>query len=406
MKIVDISEFYSPTGGGVRQYVDQKFAAASRHGHSLSVIAPGTEDRIETRAGGKIIWIKTPQLPLDPNYRMFWGKEAVFAAIDAEKPDILEGSSPWRGGWLAAKWPGNAVKMLFMHADPVAVYPQTLLAGKLSPKNIDMLFGWYWAYLRNLNSHFDGCVVAGSWLAKRFQRYGLKNLHVAPFGVETSRFHPGLRDEALRTEMLAQCGLGPDAALVLNVGRHHPEKRVPTLIEIVKLAQKDHKIGFFVVGDGFIHNTIKAKADTVPNVHLAGWVKDRELVARMLASADVILHGSSAETYGFAVAEGLCCGTPVVVPDSGGAADLAAPAYAETYTPGEAEDGARALSKILIRDRAVLSRAAVTAAQERIGDLDGHFDKLFALFESQLTKPIRLREPVICEDAYVSPEHV
>jgi len=30
VKIVDISEFYSPTGGGVRNYVDQKFKAAAR----------------------------------------------------------------------------------------------------------------------------------------------------------------------------------------------------------------------------------------------------------------------------------------------------------------------------------------------------------------------------------------
>ena len=409
MKIVDISEFYSPTGGGVRHYVDQKFKAAARHGLALTVIAPGTENRTEHREGGKLIWIETPQLPFDPNYRMFWGAKEVFRVIDAEKPDILEGSSPWRGGWLAAKWPGKAVKMLFMHADPVAVYPQTLLTGKLSPAAIDKLFGWYWAYLRRLNARFDGCVVAGSWLAKRFAQYGLRNLHVAPFGVETSWFQPGLRDEALRREMLAQCGLGPDAALVLNIGRHHPEKRVHTLIDVMHQAQEGRPIGFYVVGDGFIHSSIKTKAEGVPHVHLAGWLKDRDTVARTLASADVLLHGSSAETYGFAVAEALCCGTPVVVPNTGGAADLAAPAYAETYIPGNMEDGARALLKLLSRDRTQLSKAAADAAAHRIGDLDSHFDKLFSLFDQALERKaarntVRTREPVICEDAYVSPE--
>jgi alpha-1,6-mannosyltransferase len=384
VKIVDISEFYSPTGGGVRQYVNAKFLAAARHGHDLVVIAPGTEDRVEPREGGKIIWIKTPQLPFDANYRMFWGKRAVFDVIDAEAPDILEGSSPWRGGWLAAKWSGKAVKLLFMHADPVAVYPQTLLTGKLKPATIDKLFGWYWAYLRRLSSHFDGVVVAGSWLATRFAQYGLKNLHVAPFGVETSLFKPGLRDEALRTAMLAQCGLGPEAALVLNIGRHHPEKRVSTLIEAVRIAQQERPIGFYVVGDGFIHGSIKAKAAGVPHVHLAGWLKDRATVARTLASADVLLHGSSAETYGFAVAEALCCGTPVVVPDTGGAADLADPAYAEHYSPGDAKAAAQALNTILSRDRAPLSAAATAAAAQRIGDLDSHFDTLFALFTEAL----------------------
>lgn len=301
MKIVDISEFYSPTGGGVRNYVDHKFRAAARLGHFLTVIAPGTENRVEPREGGKIIWVETPQLPFDKNYRMFWGVKDVWRIVDAEAPDVLEGSSPWRGGWLAANWPGTAVKMLFMHADPVAVYPQTLLRGKLSPSTIDCLFGWYWWYLRRLNARYDGCVVAGSWLAERFADYGLQNLHVVPFGVETKWFRPGLRDEALRAEMLAKCGLGPDAALILNIGRHHPEKRVGTAIAAMAEAQTSKPMGLYVIGDGFIRNSIEAKAERANHIYMAGWVKERGLLASMIASADALLHGSSAETYGFVV---------------------------------------------------------------------------------------------------------
>lgn len=381
MKIVDISEFYSPTGGGVRAYVEQKFKAAAAAGHDLTVIAPGTENRTEARAGGKLIWVATPQLPFDKNYRMFWGARAVLAIVDAEKPDVLEGSSPWRGGTIAGMWRGDAVKMLFMHADPVAVYPQTLLAGKMNPAAIDRLFGWYWAYLRRLNARFDGCVVAGSWLKRRFETYGLKNLHVAPFGVERAWFKPGLRDEGLRAEMLAQCGLGPEAALVLNVGRHHPEKRVGMLIEAVSKAQGKRAMGFYVVGDGFIRQRIEKAAARARHVHLAGWLQDRATLARTIASADVVLHGSSAETYGFAVAEALCCATPVVVPDSGGAADLANPSCGEIYRSGDGDAAAAALLRLLGRERAALSRAAAAAAQ-RIGGIESHFETLFALYEA------------------------
>ena len=380
MKIVDISEFYSPTGGGVRNYVDHKFKAAARHGHVLSVIAPGTEDRVEPREGGRLIWVKTPQLPFDRNYRMFWGAERVLAIVDDESPDLLEGSSPWRGGWLAAKWRGPAAKMLFMHQDPVSVYPQTLLTGVMPPAAIDSLFGWYWAYLRKLNAHFDGCVVAGSWLAKRFAGHGLRDLHVVPFGVETKWFGGGLRDPTLRETMLQTCGLGPDAALVINVGRHHPEKRVHTAIDAVTRAQKSRPVGLWIIGDGFIHWSIESKATRAAHVHVAGWVDDRATLSRMIASADALLHGSSAETFGFAVAEALCCGTPVVVPNAGGAGDLASPEYAETYPPGDAQAAARALLRILDRDRAGLSSAALAAGRERIGDLENHFDKLFELY--------------------------
>jgi len=386
MKIVDISEFYSPTGGGVRSYVDHKFKAAAARGHSLTVIAPGTENRVETREGGKLVWVDTPQLPFDRNYRMFWRAKDVLRIVDEEQPDVLEGSSPWRGGWIAGMWQGPAVKMLFMHQDPIAVYPQTFLSGLMRPPTIDRLFGWYWWYLRRLNVRFDGTIVAGSWLATRFGDHGLRNLQVVPFGVETKWFDSSLRDTALRTEMLEKCGLGPDAALLVNIGRHHPEKRVGTAIDAVTKAQKFRPIGLYVIGDGFIRRSVEAKAARTSHVHIAGWVGDRATLARMLASADALLHCSSAETYGFVVAEALCCGTPVIVPDTGGAGDLAAPGYAETYPPGDADKAARAILDLLARDRAGLSNAALDAGHHRIGDIDSHFKKLFDVYEKAVQR--------------------
>lgn len=381
MKIVDVSEFYSPTsGGGVRTYVDQKFRAAARHRHSLTVIAPGTENRVETRRGGKLVWVEAPQLPFDRNYRMFWRAADVWRILDDEAPDVVEGSSPWRGGWIAARWPGPAARMLFMHADPVAVYPQTLLGGVIPSSSVDRLFGLFWSYLRRLNALFDGCVVAGSWLAARFASHGLCNVHVIPFGVDTASFGPGHRDNALRLRMLEQCGLSPDAALLINIGRHHPEKRVGLLIDSVSKAQKSTPVGLYVVGDGLTHARVRAKAARASHVHVAGRVSDRERLARMVASADALLHGSTAETYGFVVAEALCCGTPVIVPDAGGAGDLAAAEYAETYSPGDLNSAANAILRLLGRDRAALSRAALEAGQRRVGDIESHFEKLFAFY--------------------------
>jgi alpha-1,6-mannosyltransferase len=386
VRIVDISEFYSQTGGGVRSYVDQKFRAAAALGHYLTVIAPGRENKIETRAGGKLVWIESPQLPFDSNYRMFWRADPVWRVIDDEAPDVVEGSSPWRGGWIAARWKGPAAKMLFMHADPVAVYPQTLLDGLLAPSTIDRLFGWYWSYLRSLNASFDGCVVAGSWLAARFAGHGLRNLHVVPFGVETAWFGPGLRDANLRAAMLEKCGLGPDAALLVNIGRHHPEKRVATAIAAVRRAQESRPIGLYVIGDGFIHARVRSTAAKASHVHVAGWEKDRATLARMIASADALLHCSTAETFGFVVAEALCCGTPVIVPEAGGAGALASAAYAETYTPGDTDSAAGAIIDLLQRDRARLSRAALEAGQKRVGDIGHHFEQLFAAYAQAVRK--------------------
>ena len=364
----------------MRTYVEEKFRAADRCGHRLTVVAPGPEDRVEARGAGKLVWVKSPPLPFDQNYHMFWSKKSVWRVLDAEAPDFVEGSSPWRGGWIAGAWPGPAARALFMHADPVAVYPQTFLGNMFSPTQIDMAFGWFWSYLRHLSSRFDGTVVAGAWLAERFAGHGLRRLHTVPFGVETALFSGASRSVEKRREMLRWCGLGPEATLLVTVGRHHPEKRIGLLIDAVMLAQRRRPVGLVIIGSGLSHESVRRKAAQAKHIHVAGRVDDRPRLATLMASADALLHGSTAETFGFVVAEALACGTPVIVPDAGGAGEIADPAYAQIYAPGSVGDAADAIIGFATRDRAVLS-AAARDASAHIGTIDHHFEKLFFLYE-------------------------
>ena len=386
MKIADVSEFYSERGGGVCTYVQQKLAASARLGHETVIIAPGPADREEQRPGGKIVWVKAPVLIVDPRYHIFVGMKAALAVLDRERPDVVEGSSPWSGGWIAARWRGPAVKALFMHADPVAVYPQTLLGGLLGRARVDWMFGWFWSYLRRLNGHFDVTVVAGEWLATRFESFGMQGLRAVPMGVDRGIFHPGLRDEKLRRVMLSACGLDENARVLISVGRHHPEKRLNTLMEAAARAgTKDKPVGLYLVGDGITRRAVERKAAHLnskgAHIHVAGQITDRSHLAGLMASADGLLHGSASETFGIAVAEALCCGTPIIVPDAGGAADFAHSDVGEIYSTGNADDAAKAISRLLARDQETLHRAAAARANAAIGDADAHFDRLFALYQ-------------------------
>lgn len=380
MKIADVAEFYSEQGGGVRAYVRQKLAASARLGHDTVVVAPGPHDAEEKVAGGKIVWVKAPRLAVDPRYHIFTRGDGVRAVLDREQPDLVEGSSPWRGGWIAGTWTGKAVRVLVMHADPVAVYPHTLFDRFLSRPRIDALFGWFWRYLRCLNGHFDATVVAGEWLARRFSGAGLRRLEVVPFGVERGVFSPRTRSTAVRGEMLSSCGLKAGDKVLLAVGRHHPEKRLATLIESVRLANRTRRVGLYMIGDGPIRGLIERLANRNTHVHVAGRVDDSGRVAALMASADGLLHGSGSETFGLAVAEAMSCGCPIIVPDTGGAVDFADPTCAEVYPLGDAAAAADAILKLLGRDGAALSRA-VQAAASRIEGADAHFDRLFGLYE-------------------------
>jgi len=381
VKIVDVCEFYSPTGGGVRRYIDQKLEFAPRFGHELTIIAPGPETRKERVRGGDIIWVKSPYLPFDKNYRMFWRAHHVWNVLDSLSPDLVEGSSPWRGGWLTARWKGAVPKVFFMHMDPVSVYPQTFLGGFLGEERVDRMFGWFWTYLNRLNGFYDAAIVTNPAMAQRFGKFGLKNIEVAPFGVEREKFSHIFGDTTMRRQMLAACGLEGDAALLVAVGRHHPEKRINVLIDAVTRAQSHRKVGLYIVGDGLIRKSVERWARRAKHVHVAGQISDQNRLASVIASADALIHGSAAETFGLVLAEALCSGTPVIVPDSGASATFAGPGYAETYRPGDAADAAAAILLLVAGDRAEQARAALIAANARVNTVEQHFASLFEIYE-------------------------
>jgi alpha-1,6-mannosyltransferase len=381
MRIVDVCEFYSPTGGGVKRYIDQKLEFAARFGHELTIIAPGAENKTEAVGGGTIVWVKSPQLPFDKNYRMFWRARDVWRVLDALSPDLVEGSSPWRGGWLTARWHGRVPKVFFMHMDPVAVYPQTFLGDLLGEERVDRMFGWFWTYLNRLNGFYDAAIVTNPAMAQRFSKFGLQNIEVAPFGVEREKFSHIFADVVMRRDMLAACGLPDDASLLIAVGRHHPEKRLNVVIDAVTRAQQHRKIGLYIVGDGLIRRSVERWARRAKHVHVAGKISDQNQLASVIASADALIHGSAAETFGLVLAEALCSGTPVIVPDAGASATFAGPGYAETYRPGDAADAAVAILALIAGDRAEQARAALTAANERVNSVEQHFATLFGIYE-------------------------
>ena len=384
MKIIDVAEFYADEGGGVKTYINQKLQAGSRSGHEIVVIAPGEKAGEEERFGGRVIWVPGPALPVDRRYHILWRERAVHDILDREKPDVVEGSSPWTGGWFAARWKGDAVKTFIFHQDPVAVYPHTVLGKLMAFSKVDKLFMFYWAYLRRLSLRFDATIVSGGWLAERLNSFRIKNPVAVPFGIDKTFSSPQRRNPELRRKLLEELGLPEDATLLMGISRHHPEKRLGTVFKGFRLASNQRKMGLVIFGDGPFHWMVKRQAKGVKHLKLMGFTSDREELADYLSSADYFVHGSAAETYGLVVAEAICSGLPVVVPNMGGAGDLAKPVYSETYEPGNAEALSQAILRIMDRDRNQMINACSHAAEHSIGTMDDHFRQLFQVYK-QLT---------------------
>lgn len=386
MKIIDVAEFYTDQGGGVKTYINQKLQAGAKHGHEIIIVAPGRKRGVEERYGGKVIWVPGPPLPVDPRYVILWRQKEVHQILDREKPDVVEGSSPWTGGWFAGNWKGDAVKSFIFHQDPVAVYPHTFLDGMMSIKRIDSLFGFYWKYLKRLSKKYDTTIVSGEWLADRIGTFGVKNPVAVPFGIDKNFFSPNRRDPVLRKSLLQELNLPEDAPLFMGISRHHPEKRLGTVIDGFQKAADEKPMGLLLFGDGPFRKYVSYKAEGAKNVRLMGFTDNREQLANILASCDYFVHGSAAETYGLVVAEAICSGLPIIVPDTGGAADLANPDYSETYTAGDADGFKNATLRLIARNRTQLQKACATAAQNDIGTMDTHFEQLFAVYADMVKK--------------------
>jgi alpha-1,6-mannosyltransferase len=378
MKIVDVCAFYTPHGGGVKTYVERKLAIGAALGQEIVIIAPSAEDRTERRAaGGRVIHVASPHLILDRRYRYFDDPAAVHRILDSERPDIVEASSPWRTANIVADWHGSAPRALIMHADPLAAYAYRWFGKVGSRATIDRGFDLFWQHLRRLDSRFDTVVSANSNLTTRLRNGGIRGVTTIPMGVDPGIFSPGHRDRMLRAEMLALCGLTESATLMLGVGRHSAEKRWPMVIDACLAAGHKRPIGLILIGDGRDRAKIVRHIGSNPHVHLLAPLGDRMLLARVMASADVLIHGCEAETFGLVAAEAAASGLPLIVPDEGGAADMLSPETGESYVSADASSVVDAIDRLLLRDRGRLRRATLARA-DRVGTIDSHFEALFA----------------------------
>jgi len=380
MRLVDVAEFYTDQGGGVKTYINQKLELGSRAGHEVIIIAPGKEDWAEERRGGRIEWIKSPPLPLDPRYRILWNKKEVHRRLFQLQPDLVEGSSLWTGGSFAGSWPGNAVKTMIYHQDPVAVYPETLFGKWAGYDRVNRASKPFWHYIRKLSQEFDATITSGEWLRQRLADQGICRPVAIPFGIDKSFFSPHHRDESLRKKWLERMGLDEHAFLLLSVSRHHPEKRIGTLLEGFEEASNVRRMGLILVGNGPIQFWVKRKASGISNVRLISSTDTREDLARLMASSDLLIHGSASETFGLVVAESLCSGLPIVVPDRGGAVDFASPEFAEVYRAGDAGDLSRSILDALESDLDKRRKAAHSYAEKQISTVEEHFDALFSFY--------------------------
>jgi alpha-1,6-mannosyltransferase len=395
VKALNITEFYSERGGGVRSHLTSKSHVSCQLGHEHVVIAPGPRDSEESYAvdgtaspRARIIRIAGPSLPYDPTYHLLWRVDKVREVVARERPDVLEIDSPYVAAICALSVPRAdfGVRTFVWHADFIDTYVRTALEPRLGTAAARTLVEPLWMMVRGIASRCDATFVASRWMVDKLEAHGVARVRHLPFGIERERFTPAARNESVRRRIL-----GPgrdDWALLVGVGRFAIEKRWDVVLDAFARLRKERRAVLVLYGDGPERRAMEARVAGRDDVHLPGFEQDRTKLASALAGADALVHGCPFETFGFAVAEAMSAGLPVVVPAEGGAAELADDGSAERYVAGDSEACARAVLRLLGRaeqDREAMRRSAVRAA-ERIPTVREQFEHTYAAYADLLAR--------------------
>ena len=351
MRIVRLANFVTPTSGGLRtalQHLGEGYLAA---GHEPVLVIPGPRRRDTMTGAGRVITMPGPAVPGMGGYRVLVGRGALGALLTELRPDRLEVSDRstlrWTGAWARRN---GVPSMMVSHES---------LAGLLTAWNVpSRARGPVSARLNaGTAAAFDKVVCTTAWAAAEFHRIGASNVVRVPLGVDLQIFHPARHSLALR-RAYADDG----QILIVHCSRLSPEKRPDRAIEaLAALRASGVPAVLVVVGDGPLLRGLRERAEGLP-VRFLGFIADQPAVARLLATADVVIAPGPVETFGLAALEALACGTPVVV----SAASALPEVVGDAGIAVEGEDFASAVRQMLSRAEPA-RRAAARARAELFG---------------------------------------
>ena len=416
MRILDVTEFYSERGGGVRSHLSLKGHVLCQLGHEHVVVAPGAKDEVQVVDNGaglarrgmcaRVIRIRGPASPYDPTYHLLLRFDKIRGIVARERPDVLEIHSPYLAamGALRATPSTFGVRTFQWHSDFIDTYAGVLeahAAGMLRPASTMLarpLATSLWSLVRQIARRCDATLVASAWQRDKLTSHGVPRVVHRPFGIERRIFRKEAASEDARSELFALAGRsappgiehgGP--ALLVAVGRFAIEKRWDVVLDAFTRLRAERDAVLVLVGDGPERARMHARAEASPfprDVVFRGFVKGREELARLLASADALVHACPFETFGLSIAEAMSCGLPAVVPDEGGAAEMHDPASGERYAALDVAACAAAASRLLARvasDRPRVRDAASRAAS-RLPTVEEQFAHQVALYTEMLVR--------------------
>jgi alpha-1,6-mannosyltransferase len=379
VRVLDITEWFGETSGGVRTYLNEKSAyVADRPDYAQVLVVPGQEDAITEQPGMRCYRLRGPHIPTQKPYRFMLATRSIRRIIEAERPSVIEVGSCFAVPWIVKRATrASGIPLVgFFHgnlARTVCPFPEQ--ASAMSRR----MYETTWRYIRAVYSQCDLTICASEFAATDLANHGVERVAVVPLGVDLEHFHPRRRELACETR--EALGLPTDRRLLAFVGRFAREKEIDVLLEAWPEIERRTDAGLVLVGDGHQRHAVDALAQRSSRVYRLPYESDRNALANLLAAVDVVVSPGSAETFGLCALESLASGPPVLAADRGGVAEqLARSGAGATFAAGDS--GSLSASAIDLIDRTDLHLLGYHGRDYAVREHEWAvtFDRLFARY--------------------------
>jgi len=176
---------------------------------------------------------------------------------------------------------------------------------------------------------------------------------------------PALYDRRAHIPLLReQLGSNGDRALIMHVSNFRPVKRVRDIVRIFAKVRTDRPAVLVMVGDGPERTSAEQEARELGVQDDTYFLGKIDVVAPLLASADLFLLPSQSESFGLSALEALACGVPVVASRVGGLPEVVSDGVTGVLRDVGDVDGMAAASIDILGDRARWERMSAAAAAD------------------------------------------
>ena len=182
--VLDITEFFGETTGGVRTYLLEKARYVQRRpAIRQTIVVPGARDEILEASGVRCYRLHGPSVPTQKPYRFMLATRSTSRIVAHERPDLIEVGSTWFAPWLVhlATRRVDVPAVWFYHSNfPRVIAPWPETAGRARRAAAEFA----WGYVRRLGRLVRATLAPSDFVARELERAGVERVVRVGLGVD------------------------------------------------------------------------------------------------------------------------------------------------------------------------------------------------------------------------------